>query len=138
MAAAVFASVARAEPPTVHLTAEVVAVSAQGQKVEPPSLQAMKDDFQNSPMTRSFSSLKLLSTSDLQLIQGQAQKLVLPEGRTAILKLDRVHENTARITLDVPRLVNTTLTLGRSGAIYQHVGKYQDGALFLALTPKQR
>jgi hypothetical protein len=136
--ALVLASVAlAADPPSVQVRVEVVAVSAKGQKVDPPSLQSMRDEFQKSSMTKGFTSFTRLSESALKLVQGKPESVALAGGKTATLRLDQVKENTALVTVDVPQLVNTTLTLGRSGAIYQHVGKYADGVLFLALTPKK-
>ena len=131
-----FATVAAAEDKVV-VTAEVVTVSKKGDKVDPPKLQAMKDEFKKQPQTQQFTSFVRVSEKKLELIKGKPQQIELLNKRNATVTLDEIKADTATVSVDVPKLVTTKLTLGKKGAVYQQVSHQGEDVLMLVLTPAQ-
>ena len=122
----------------VVVIAEVVTISKKGDQVTPPKLQAMKDEFQKQEKTKDFTSFKRLSEKKLELVRGKAQTIQLLPDRTANIRLEELKADTATVSVEVPKLVTTKVTLGKKGAVYQHVGAHQgDDVLMLVLTPAQ-
>lgn len=132
------AATAFAAEDKVAVTAEVVALSKTGDVVDPPKLAAMKAEFQKQDKTKEYTSFKRLSEQKLVLVRGKAQKIALVGDRAANVTLAEIKADTASLTVEVPKLVVTTLKLGKKGAVYQHVGAHGDDALVLVLTPADR
>lgn len=121
----------------VVVTAEVVSISKKGDVVDPPKLAAMKAEFQKQEKTKDFTSFKRLSEKKLELVKGKSQILELAGKRTANIRLEALQADTATVSVDVPKLVTTQLTLGKKGTVYQHVGTQGEDVLVLVLTPAQ-
>jgi hypothetical protein len=124
----------KAEAAKVPVQVDVVHVSNQGDTVEPPELERMKETF--AKLGRPFSSFKRLSSNRVQVGKSTPASVSLPNGRTATLKLQELKEGTATVSLQVPGLINAlTLKLGREGAVYQKAGEHEGGSLVLSLSP---
>lgn len=122
-----FAFNAHAEDVKVAVTAEVVWASTQGQQVDPPSLSSMKEKLSKKA---SYTSLRRLSLQKLTL----PVELKLPNQQVATLKLEELKNGVAKVQVSVPPL-STLYTLGREGSLYQAAGKYENGDLWLVLSP---
>lgn len=135
LTALLFATAAFADE-KVAVVAEVVTVSKQGNEVDPPSLQTMKDEFKKSPQSAAYTSFKRVSTQKLVLEKGKSVTVQLLGSGQAQVRLDSLQQDTAQISVDVPKLVKTSLTLGKKGALYQQVSRQgTDPLVFLVLSP---
>lgn len=121
----------------VVVTAEVVTLSKTGDVVDPPKLAAMKAQFQKQAATKEYTSFKRVSEKRLELRKGKPEMIDIAAGRQAKVQLDELKADTATVTVDVPQLVVTKLTLGKKGVVYQHLGAQGEDALVLVLTPAQ-
>jgi hypothetical protein len=119
----------------VVVTAEVVQISKKGDVVDPPKLAAMKSEFQKQAATKDFTSFKRLSEQKLELVRGKTERVQLVDKRVLNIRLDELKADTATVSVEVPKLVTTKLTLGKKGTVYQHVGTQGDDVLILVLTP---
>ena len=131
-----FATAAVAEDKVV-VTAEVVTLSKNGDKVDPPKLRAMKAEFQKQEQTKQYTSFVRISEKKLELIRGKPQTIEILKNRAASIQLAELKADVATVSVDVPKLVSTKLTLGKKGTVYQHVGANGDDVLVLVLTPAQ-
>lgn len=130
-----FASVALAQDPKVTITAEVVSVSKQGSTIEPSSLASMRDQFKKQPETSVYTSFKRTSSQKLELQKGKPLQVKIAPNMDATVRLVDLKEDTANVSVEVPKLLTTTLTLGKKGAVYVRVNKDTDPVLVLVLTP---
>jgi hypothetical protein len=118
----------------VPIQVDVVLVSNQGSEVQPAELGRMKETFARQGLV--FSSFRQLSSNRVEVGRAAPAQVKLPNGKTATLRLEALKEGTARVSLQVPGLINNlAFQLGREGAVYQKVGEYQGGNLVLALSP---
>jgi hypothetical protein len=117
----------------VEVLAEVVLASNQGEAIDPPELAKMKDVFSRSGF--SFTSYKRLWTDKLTLKLKQAVEVKLPNQKTATLKLEAIENGSAKVQIEIKKLVSTTLRLGREGSLFQQAGDHQGGKLILVLSP---
>ncbi|MFL5320322.1 MAG: hypothetical protein ACJ790_11750 [Myxococcaceae bacterium] len=138
--AAVLAGVLGASPafaadPQVSVTAEVVQVSKQGNEVQPPALATMRNEFKKNGETAAYTSFKRTSEQKLVLAKDKPQTVKLAPNMNAIVRLLELKEDTAKVLVEVPKLLTTTLTLGKKGALYVRVTKDVDPVTVLVLTP---
>jgi hypothetical protein len=132
--AVLFAVAAQGEEAKVEVMAEVVVASNTGSALEPPKLAKMKEEFAKSGIH--FSSFRRLSERKVALSKGGAPVQVeLDEGRAASLRLEELKEGKATLKVSVPKLVDTTYTLGRSGSLFIKAGKHRQGQLILVVSP---
>lgn len=137
MIGVLFVSAAAFAEDKVVVTAEVVTVSKNGDVVDPPKLATMKAEFQKQPKTKDFTSFRRISETKLELIKGKSVVVQLMKNRTANIRLEALKADTATVSVEVPKLVTTQLTLGKKGTVYQHVGTQGEDVLVLVLTPAQ-
>jgi hypothetical protein len=123
-----------ANEPAVEVSCEVVLASNNGNVIDPPSLNKMKDQFSKSGL--SFTSYKRLSEHTVQLKGKTPSDLNLPNGKVATFKLDELKGGSATVRVDVPNLVGTSLKLGRQGSVFLKVGEHEGGTLVLVVAPK--
>ena len=123
----------------VDIVAEAVHASAQGNAVDPPQLEKMKNELARKGLR--FSSLKRLSQSKVALHAGKPEEIGLPDGRKATLSLTQLKDDEATVKVTVAQrnkpqpLLETTYRLARDKSTYIHCGSYKDGELFLVLSP---
>jgi len=135
LAALLLASAAVAEE-GVRVRAELVAVSSQGDAVDPPQLAVMRDEFRKLPARPPLTSFRRLSEKRVVLREGSPQPLPLPGGAEVQLSLIQLHEDKALVSVEVPRLVKSVLELGKRGALYQQLTRNERGQfVFLVLHP---
>ena len=120
-----------AAQPHVSLWAEVVQASNEGTGVD-AGLEKMQQQFAKSGIT--YKSYRRLSREQLQLAQGHAAEVRLPNGKVATLTLLSVKGSQSEVSVSVPPL-QTTYTLGREGSVYLQAGPHANGVLILVLTP---
>lgn len=127
---------ARAQPPApeqkLKVEVEVVLASTNGNEVDPPQLQAMKDSFQKS---FKFTSFKRLSQQSLEVSNRQPTEVKLPNGANVSLRLLKLQEDKATLRVEVPQLSSVDVDLGRKGSVYRHVGPHVGGELILVFSP---
>jgi len=120
----------------VRVRAELVAVSSQGTDVDPPQLAVMRDEFRRLPARPPLTSFRRLSEKRVVLKDGAPQTLSLPGGGEVRLTLAQLHDDKAVVSVEVPKLVTSTLELGKRGALYQQLTRNDRGQfVFLVLHP---
>jgi hypothetical protein len=120
----------------VRVRAELVAVSSQGTDVDPPQLAVMRDEFRKLPARPPLTSFRRLSERRVELRFGAPQVLPLPGGGEVRLALAQMKDDKATVSVEVPRLVTSTLELGKRGALYQQLTRNDRGQfVFLVLHP---
>lgn len=132
---ALLASAALADE-RVRVRAELVAVSSEGDQVDPPHLAAMRTEFQRHGRKPALTSFRRLSEKRLELVRGVPQVLPLPGDAQVTVALEQLRDDQALVSVEVPKLVKTVLQLGRRGTLYQqlsHNGREQ--LVFLVLHP---
>jgi hypothetical protein len=110
---------------------EVVHASNEGDAVD-PALAHMKEKFLKSGI--SYSSFHKLSSQSVSLTKGKSTELKLPNGRTAVVKLEEMKGQKALLRVTVPP-VETVYELGREGSVFVRAGPHDKGVLILALSP---
>ncbi|HYX92568.1 MAG TPA: hypothetical protein VE782_13480 [Myxococcaceae bacterium] len=144
LAALAFASiawpaVALADEPKVEILAEVVHASQQGNVIDPPQLVKMKDDLAQKGLR--FTSLRRLSQKKAIVRRDRAEEVGLPDGRNASLRLAQLKDDAATVKVTVPQqhsprpLLEATYRLARQKSTFIHCGPYNNGELFLVLSP---
>jgi hypothetical protein len=123
---------ALADPPKVEVMAEVVLASNKDNTIEPPELAKMKDKFGSAGF--SFTSYRRLSVQKVALVKVPPTVLDLPNQKKVQLKLEDLKDGTATVRLEIAKLINTTVSLGKEGSVFQHAGPHDGGQLFLVLT----
>jgi hypothetical protein len=131
-AALALPATALAEGSKVEVMADVVLSSNQGNKVDPPSLEEMKQTF--AAKNIKFSSWQSLSQRKLTLEQKKAVEVPLPNGKKAQVTLEQIKEDVAHLRVAVPP-ASTELQLGREGKLYVDGGQHQGGQLWLVISP---
>lgn len=137
-AAAAFAVLLAAAPVAawaegpVKVRAEVVLASSKGQEVQPPELERMRATFQKQGF--GFTSFKRLSQDTLTVEDQKPAEVRLPNGVNATLSLVSLKDGVATLRVQVPRLSETDVELGRSGSVYQLAGDHVGGKLILVLS----
>lgn len=130
----VASSAAAQDDAKVPVQVDVVLVSNQGNEVQPPELSRMKETFARQGLK--FSSFKRLSSQRVEVGKSAPASVSLPNGRSAVLKLQELKQDTAVVNVEVPGLINSlSLRLGKEGAVYPKVGEHQGGSLVLSLSP---
>ncbi len=119
-----------AADPVVHVQADVVLASEQGNTLDPPALKAMQDALGKKVH---YGTLKRLSTERLEL-STKAQALKLPNAKEATVSVERIKDDVATLRVRLPP-GDTTYKLGHSGSLYVQAGAHQDGELWLVLSP---
>lgn len=132
LAALLAPQAARAEEQQLQVQVEVVLASRQGQAVEPPELEKMRETFQRKGFP--FTSFKRLSQQELQVASGKPAEVKLPNGVSASLKLLKLEKDTATLRVEVPQLSAAEVELGRQGSVYQRAGRHAGGELVLVLS----
>lgn len=127
----VAAPAAWAEGP-VKVRAEVVLASSKGQEVQPPELERMRATFQKQGF--GFTSFKRLSEETLSVEDKKPAEVRLPNGVNARLSLVSLKDGVATLRVQVPRLSETDVELGRAGSVYQLAGDHVGGKLVLVLS----
>jgi hypothetical protein len=136
---AVLPAGARADEAKVDVVAEVVHASPQGNAVDPPQLEKMKNELAGKGLR--FGSLKRLSQNKLAVHAKKPQEIGLPDGRKATLTLMQIKDDAATVKVTVAQrnkpqpLLEATYRLARDKSTYIHCGAYKDGELFLVLSP---
>lgn len=115
----------------VALSADVVQASNEGAGVD-AGLERMREQFAKSGIV--YKSYRRLSHEQLQLAQGKAVEVRLPNTKTATLTLLSLRGSQSEVSVSVPPL-QTTYTLGREGSVYLQAGPHANGVLILVLTP---
>ncbi|MEN9800112.1 MAG: hypothetical protein RL653_3809 [Pseudomonadota bacterium] len=120
----------------VRVRAEVVAVSSDGDHVEPPQLAAMRTEFQRHGRKPALTSFRRLSEKRLELVRGVPQVLPLPGNGQVTVALEQLRDDQALVSVEVPKLVKTVLQLGRRGTLYQQLSHNErEQLVFLVLHP---
>lgn len=120
----------------VRIRAEVVAVSSDGDQLDPPQLAAMRAEFQRHGRKPPLTSFRRLSEKRLELVRGVPQALPLPGSGKVTVALEQLRDDQALVSVEVPKLVKTVLQLGRRGTLYQQLSHDERGQLvFLVLHP---
>jgi hypothetical protein len=134
-AALLLASAAMADE-GVRVRAELVAVSSQGDAVDPPQLSVMREEFRKLPARPPLTSFRRLSERRVVLQGGAPQSLPLPGGGEVQLSLAHLNDDKAVVSVEVPKLVKSMLELGKRGALYQQLTRNERGQfVFLVLHP---
>ncbi|MBM4378820.1 MAG: hypothetical protein FJ086_05895 [Deltaproteobacteria bacterium] len=121
---------------TVRVRAELVAVSSQGEDVDPPQLAVMRDEFRKLPARPALTSFRRLSEKRVVLTGQAPQTLPLPGGGEVRLALAQLKDDKALVSVEVPKLVTSMLELGKRGALYQQLTRNDRGQfVFLVLHP---
>ena len=81
------------------------------------------------------SDTNLKSMALMALEAGKPHTVSFPNGRKATVTLKEIKDGAAKLKVQVAGLINTDLTLGREGSLYQHVGAHNNGNLMLVLSP---
>jgi hypothetical protein len=132
MALVVLSTGALAVEPTVQLSLAVVHASNEGDVLDPPSLSEMKEKFAKSGI--SYRSYRRLDARNVELGQGKATELKLPNGQQARVTVERVKGKKALVLVSVPPL-ETRYELGREGSVFLRAGPHEGGVLILVLSP---
>lgn len=122
----------------VDVRAEVVLASNEGDRIDPPRLSQMKEEFARSGIA--FTSWVRKSEQRVSLTRGQKQDVSLPDGRKATLGLEQIKEGSAFVRVSIPqdkqrKLVDTVYQLGRQGSVFIRAGDHAGGVLILVLSP---
>jgi hypothetical protein len=115
----------------VALSADVVQASNEGTGVD-VGLEKMREQFAKSGIV--YKSYRRLSHAALQLAQGKAVEVRLPNTKTATLTLLSLKGSQSEVSVSLPP-VQTTYILGREGSVYLQAGPHATGVLILVLTP---
>jgi hypothetical protein len=115
----------------VALSADVVQASNDAAGVD-AGLEKMREQFAKSGIV--YKSFRRLSHEQLQLAQGKAVEVRLPNTKTATLILVSLKGSESEVSVSLPPL-KTTYTLGREGSVYMQAGPHANGVLILVLTP---
>lgn len=126
--AALVAAPVWADDAKVTVQAEVVHAQEKAGAID-PGLQPMQAAL---AQKTKYGTLKRLSTQRLELV-ARPLPMPLPNGKSAELSLMKLEQGVATVKV---RLApgESTLKLGREGALYQHAGKWQGGDLWLVLS----
>jgi hypothetical protein len=130
---------ALADEAKVEIVAEVVLASQQGNAIDPPQLAKMKEELAQKNLR--FTSLKRLSQKKVAVRQDKPEEIGLPDGRNATLRLAQLKDDAATVKVTVaqrnsPRpLLEATYRLARDKSTFIHCGQYNNGELFLVLSP---
>jgi hypothetical protein len=122
-----------AQAPKVEVMADVVLASNKDATIDPPALAKMKDKFAAAGF--SFTSYRRLSSQKLAVLKEPPAQLDLPNQRKVELRLQELKDGTATVKLEIPKLIQTTVSLGKEGSVFQHAGPHDGGQLFLVLSP---
>lgn len=115
----------------VALSADVVQASNEATGVD-AGLEKMREQFAKSGIV--YKSYRRLSHEALQLAQGKAVEVRLPNTKTATLTLLSLKGSQSEVSVSLPP-VQTTYILGREGSVYLQAGPHATGVLILVLTP---
>jgi hypothetical protein len=120
----------------VRVRAELVAVSSDGDRVEPPQLAAMRTEFQRHGRKPALTSFRRLSEKRLELVRGVPQVFPLPGDGQVTVALEQLRDDQALVSVEVPKVVKTVLQLGRRGTLYQQLSHNErEQLVFLVLHP---
>lgn len=129
--AALLLAVPAAAENHVALSADVVQASNESSGVD-AGLEKMREQFAKSGIV--YKSYRRLSHEALQLAQGKAVEVRLPNTKTATLTLLSLKGSQSEVSVALPPL-QTTYILGREGSVYLQAGPHATGVLILVLTP---
>jgi hypothetical protein len=117
----------------VSVQVEVVHAQVSGKQVDPPSLKAMQDAMAKKVK---YGTLKRISLQKLTLQLKSAHALKLPNAVNASLLLEGLKADVATLKVSVPP-ASATYQLGKKGSLYVQAGPFQEGDLWLVLSPAQ-
>ncbi len=126
------AAFAQVVEPKVEVMADVVYASNEGNRIDPVSLKAMKEEFDSAKIF--FTSYVRLLSQKVALAQSKPVDVKLPNTKSVSLTMIELKDGTATVKVKGPG-AEATVQLGRSGSVYQRVGAHEKGQLILALSP---
>jgi hypothetical protein len=127
---ALLPAASKADEAKVDILAEVVHASSQGNTVDPPQLEKMKNELAQKGLR--FTSLKRLSQKSVALHTGKPGEVGLPDGRNATLALTQLKDDAATVKVTVAQrnkpqpLLEATYRLARDKSTFIHCGAYKD------------
>lgn len=129
LTAALLAAGAWASDPVVPVQADVVHASLAPGQVE-PDLVAMQKKLAEQ---RRYQAMRKVLSKRIELVQGKAEALELPNSSTAELTLQGVKDNVATVKLKVPP-TETVYSLARGRSIFVQGGAHDGGDLWLVVS----